>query len=186
MPSKRTILRVIVNLAGWDIGWTAAVLGAAKGMVWLGPVVVAGIVGINLSMDPRWRRTLKAIVIVSLIGGAVDVGLLLAGVFSFPAGEPAEVAWFALWVGALWVNFAAVLGVSLRWLFGKILLAAALGAVSGPLTYWLGARLGAIGLHESLTLALGVLAIEWAVLLPVCAQLFGRIQRRRTNECDQS
>ena len=40
--SRRTAWRLILNLAAFQTGWLAAVLGAAQGLAWPGPTVAAG------------------------------------------------------------------------------------------------------------------------------------------------
>jgi hypothetical protein len=66
--------------------------------------------------------------------------------------------------------FATTLNVSLRWLRGRPLLGALLGAVGGPLAYLAGAKLGGIELLEP-ALALSALAAGWALLLPLLQRL---------------
>jgi sigma54-dependent transcription regulator len=71
---------------------------------------------------------------------------------------------------ALWLNFAATLNVSLAWLRGHYALAAAFGAVGGPLAYYGGAKMGATEVLPSQG-GLLVLAIGWGVMTPVLVWL---------------
>ena len=70
----------------------------------------------------------------------------------------------------LWLNFAATLNVSMAWLRGRYILAAAFGAVGGPLAYYSGARLGAT---EALPTTTGMLllAIGWGIMTPLLVWL---------------
>ena len=76
----------------------------------------------------------------------------------------------------LWMNFAATLNVSMAWLRGRYLLAAAFGAIGGPLAYYGGAKLGATEALPSLNGML-VLAVGWGIMTPLLVWL-ARICRR--------
>ena len=67
---------------------------------------------------------------------------------------------------ALWMLFASTLNASMGWLAGRFAVAAALGAVFGPLSYLAGARLGAIELHANTAVSLTAIAVVWAGALP--------------------
>jgi hypothetical protein len=152
----------IVHALLWQAGWLAAVLGAARGSAWLG--VAAAMPALALHAW-RYRRMpaagliLPAVAVV--LGAVVDGALGLAGLA--PVG-----GWPAPWMLALWALVATALTASLAWLRGRPLLAAAFGAVGGPLAYGAGARLGAIApMGWELLLAV---ALAWAVALPaLCA-----------------
>jgi len=62
--------------------------------------------------------------------------------------------------------FATTLNASLGWLAGRYRLAAALGAICGPVSYVAGARLGAIELPAHAGLSLTAIAIVWAGVMP--------------------
>ncbi len=66
----------------------------------------------------------------------------------------------------MWMLFATTLNVSMRWLRGKPVLAAAFGFFGGPAAYLAGQKLGGIVLVEQTT-ALAALAIGWACMMPV-------------------
>jgi len=77
------------------------------------------------------------------------------------------------WILGLWALFATTLNVSLNWLKGRWLVAALLGGIAGPLSYWAGARLGAVVLVEPVP-ALVALSIGWAILMPLLMALARR------------
>ena len=95
-----------------------------------------------------------------------DTFLLSTGVFRF-AGTNTVTLVFVLWMLALWANLASTLDGCLRWLARWPWLAAVLGAIGGPATYWAGAELGAIEFHENTWLSVIVLAVEWGILMPL-------------------
>ena len=81
-----------------------------------------------------------------------DSGVLLQGLAPY-------------WMVALWAIFATTLNVSLRWLRGRAVLAAALAAVGGPAAYYAGAQLGALKLVAP-GAALAAIGAGWAVIAP--------------------
>ena len=72
---------------------------------------------------------------------------------------------------ALWLNLAMALHTSLRWLTGRCLLAAVLGTITGPLSYYAGVRLGALTFNPNLVISLVVLALVWGLALPGLVRL---------------
>jgi hypothetical protein len=91
--------------------------------------------------------------------------------FSFTTAEAAmrrHPPWLSPpWMAALWPNFVTTLHTSLGWLAGRYRLAALLGAVGGPLSYYAGARLGALTFPSDPTFSLIVLAAVWSVAMLV-------------------
>jgi hypothetical protein len=85
----------------------------------------------------------------------------------------------AVWLVALWVNFALVLNVALSWLQGRWLLAAVLGFLGGPAAYYSGQRLGAVGLAPPLWRSLLTLGGGWAVAIPVLLWVARALRRRQ-------
>jgi hypothetical protein len=80
----------------------------------------------------------------------------------FPSAQFAPV-----WIIALWMSFALTLNHSLAWLKSHPALAALLGAIGAPLAYWAAARgWGALAFAAQPALALGMLAVAWAILAP--------------------
>jgi hypothetical protein len=66
--------------------------------------------------------------------------------------------------------FVMTLRHSLGWLRGRYLLAAALGAVAGPLAYWAGSKLGAIELAGTTRAALAIGA-AWTVSMVILLRI---------------
>ena len=104
-----------------------------------------------------------------LLGLIFDTAFVAGGVFTplqhlFP--RPISPPWMI----CLWLNFAATLNVSMAWLRGRYLLAALFGAIGGPLAYYSGAKLGAIGALPTTTGML-LLAIGWGIMTPLLVWL---------------
>jgi len=78
------------------------------------------------------------------------------------AGSPPPI-----WILGLWLQFATTLHFSLGWLSKRYPLAALLGLIGGPLAFLGGERLGAATFGDPRALSLGLIALAWAIALPV-------------------
>ena len=113
------------------------------------------------------RETLWAVG-VGALGTVLDSALLAAGATRYPGTDAAwPEALVPPWITALWVAFALLPRVSLRWLAGRTTLAALLGAVGGPLSYLAGERMGAVALADAPAFTVVALAVEYALLTPL-------------------
>jgi hypothetical protein len=160
-PDKWTALRYFVVS---QIGWFACVLSAAHGHPAWGVAVTAVIVAWHLRRVPRPALEARVVLAAMAIGAVWESGLCDFGLLVYPNGIliPGTAPY---WMLALWALFALTLNTTFRWLHGRVLLGAVLGAVCGPLSFSAGARLGAVQFHPPL-LALTALALGWAVLIP--------------------
>lgn len=170
------------QLIAFNALWFASVGGAAGGRPWLGPAALIP----YLAAECVWRarldarrtpahatsgpaRLLALAAAAGALGYLLDSALTLPGLLRFPAR--AALGWPSpVWMVALWAGFATLLDGSLAWLRGRWLLAAVLGAASGPASYFAGTRLGALSLGgvaggEGPGLAAALLAVsaEWAL-----------------------
>lgn len=172
------MIRKIFNIVGTQIGWFACALGAAKGLPWLGLVVVAVYLTLHLLWSAERLREFRFILTVGILGMAIDSLSKITGLLGYQ-GDLLGISWLApLWIGALWLQFASTLNLSLAWLQDNYLVAAVLGAIAGPLSYLGGARLGALTLPQDRTFTIAVLAIIWGIVMPVLAWLAkGMVQR---------
>jgi hypothetical protein len=157
------------NFILFQAAWFAAVLGAAKGMPWLGPLAMVPVLGVHLTLAENRSGELKLLVASGILGFLFDTTLIAAGVF-LPVPYLLPRPFSPPWMVALWLNFAATLNVSMSWLRGRLLLTAFFGAIGGPLAYYSGARMGATEALPSLGGML-VLAIGWGCMTPVLVWL---------------
>lgn len=153
------------NVLWTQLAWFAAVLGAAHGLPVWGTLPALAVLLWHLRRAPRPRAEARLMLLAAGLGAVADTLVLRQGVLAYASGQ-----WSAalppLWMTALWAVFATSLNVTLRWLHGRPLLAAALGAVAGPLAFLSGARLGAAQLLEP-GIAMALLSLQWALVLPV-------------------
>lgn len=162
-------MHMIRNFLLFQVGWFASVLGAANGLPWVGPLVVALVVAVHLGYA-QWPATEASLLVAcAAIGTVFDSMLVAAGWVSYSSGMFAP-AFAPYWIIAMWCLFATTLNVSLRWMRNRPFLAAALGLVAGPLTYIGGQKLGGIIFLDQ-TAALVALGIGWAVMMPALLRL---------------
>ena len=104
--------QVLTNYAAFQLGWFACVLGAANDRPWLGPVVVAFVVGLHLLMARRPSREFALLVMCALCGLVFDSALLWTGWVAYPNGE-----WIPglapYWMISLWIVFGSTLNLSM-------------------------------------------------------------------------
>lgn len=123
----------------------------------------------------RDARDWALVALCSALGLSMDLGWQAIGLLDFRGDLLGPLP---PWLLFLWIFFSGTLLHSLAFLQQRLLLAAVLGAVAGPFSYWVGMRLGAAdSIHAPLQVAL-VMAPAWAVLLPLLAWL----ARRRVSQ----
>ena len=163
------LTRKAINVVLFQVAWFAAVLGTARGMFWLGPLVMIPTLAVHLALQEDRIREIKLLLAAGMLGILFDTAFVAGGVFTplhhllpRPISPP--------WMICLWLNFAATLNVSMAWLRGRYLLAALFGAVGGPLAYYSGAKLGAT---ETLPTSTGMLllAIGWGIMTPLLVRV---------------
>lgn len=173
--------RKAANVALFNAGWFACVLGAAWDRPWLGPAAVAAVLAVHLTLRPGpGGRGAEAACVGAcvLVGLLADSAVIAGGAFApkrwtLPSPLP------SVWLLAMWANFAPLLTVSLRWLRGRWALAAGLGAIGGPSAYYSGQQLGALTIGRPTWLAVGILAVGWALVVPALTGLSAALDRAR-------
>jgi hypothetical protein len=175
------MMKKIINFTLFQTAWFAAVLGAAKGAPWLGPVVMVPVLAVHLALTNDRQGELKLLLASGLLGFLYDTALVNAGVFS-PLQHLVPHPFSPPWMVGLWLNIAATLNVSLAWLKGRYPLAALFGTIGGPLAYYGGAKLGATEALPTMS-GMMVLAIGWGLMTPLLVWL---AQRLRSISPDQA
>lgn len=166
-PVKGDLWRYLVI---GQLGWLACVAGGAQGQGWIGSLFAAGAVAFHLSRAADWRPEARLVALAVGIGWLWESTLAYSGVLVYPrAGHGLAPHWMA----ALWALFAIQFNVLFLWLRARPALAAALGAVAGPVSFRAGAALGAVQFPDTAR-AMLVLALGWAVLMPLMMALARR------------
>ena len=176
-------MNLLVNVAAFKLGWISSVFGGAQQMPWLGPLVVSIAIALHLSRAERPRSELLLILSCGLIGAVFDSVLVAAGWVTFPSGMFSDLM-APYWIVTMWMLFGTTINMSMRWMRGRPLLAAAFGLVGGPLAYLAGHKIGGIQFVDQ-PAALAMLAIGWAVMMPLLMQLGERFDGVTTEPSDR-
>ncbi len=177
-----------LNIAAFQVGWFACVLGAAHGAPWVGAAVAGGVIGLHLMRAPQPRYELMLILFAAALGLVVDTTLMNGRWLAFDSGFVVAGA-APYWMVALWMIFATTLNVSLAWLKNRRWLASGLGALGGPLAYYSGAKLGAVTLVDT-PAALIAIGAAWALATPLLLlaahRLNGTLMPRAISEASRA
>ncbi|RUO70245.1 DUF2878 family protein [Pseudidiomarina salinarum] len=125
--------RRLFGILWFDLVWLSAVAGRHD---WL--LVTLGLVLTQIVVSAR-TKIFNWTLYLGLLGCGILLEWLVVAldVLSFTGGL------VPLWLVLLWCGFAAMIITTLDWLAGRYFAAALLGAISGPVTYAVGVRLGA-------------------------------------------
>ncbi len=168
-------MKKLLNFGLFQAAWFVAVAAAARGDVWLGVIAFSLVVLVHLAIVGERAREVRFLIVAGLLGTVVDTVLSNCGIIAYPSSLAAWSSWIVPpWIAALWIGFATLPRFSLAWLAGRPLLAAALGAIGGPLSFLGGVRMGAIAPRPESALTWIVLAIEYAVVTPLLLWLAPR------------
>ena len=184
LPSSKAgpLLRGLAWFALFQAAWFACVLGAAHGRSGWGVLAVAAVVALTWAASNARGDELRLTALALLMGLVWDTALLQLGLLAYASPGPLP-ALAPPWILALWALFATLLRGPLTWLQGRPLLAAALGAAGGPLSYLAAVRLGA-GAFPDDARALLVLAVGWGVMTPALTEAARHLERRRRAACN--
>lgn len=155
--------------------WFAAALLASTPSHLLGAAANAVVLAVHLATSGAIRRELLRAAAALTLGLFIELTQQYVGGLQVrPAG-----ALPPLWLLSLWPVFASAMmeGHSLSWLAPRPLVAAALGAVLGPLSYAGGGRLGALHFEGARTVI--TIALCWALAMTVLATLARSLSEER-------
>jgi hypothetical protein len=156
----------LANVALFQAGWFACVLGAASGRVWFGTTLGLALVFTHLALVPNRGREGRLLAFALVVGIVVDSAHALTGTLVFFSGGILP-GLAPPWLLVLWMQLASTLRFSLSWLGGRYVLAGVLGAGAGAGAYAAGVRLGAAGFGPDYALALAQIGIGWGLALPL-------------------
>ncbi len=141
-------------------------MGAARNQPEVGILSAISLLLVHLSLASEVKRELRLIAAFGLLGAGLDTLHSCLGVLQFVSGR-----WMGcvapLWIIVMWMQFATLFRYCLHWVLHRYILGALLGALGGPLAFWAGERLGAISFMPQAWVSLAVLAINWAIALPL-------------------
>src|SRR5690606_8219450 len=141
----------------FKLSWLLLVVGQHAGLPW-----ALGLQVLSVALHPRLKAALLPALGLATAGIVIDLLLLQSGLFVFPDNR------FPAWLALLWLAFAFALPQGLGFLGKQPLpLQVLVGALLGPFSYGIGARLDAVSFGLPLWSALGALALLWALYLPL-------------------
>jgi hypothetical protein len=160
-----------INAAAFELVWVCAVAGAGRGWWWPGPLAVAVFALWQLRPGEAMPGDATLVAVAFVIGLVADTLLLRSGLLRYATAEPLS-GWAPVWILALWVNFALTLNHSLGFLRRHLWLAALLGALGAPCSYWAAARgWQAVEPAAPALRTFVVIALGWGLTLPLLAHL---------------
>lgn len=163
--------RNAANAVGFQLVWASCVLGAAQGVAWVGATAALVFAALVLCFGGKPRDDLVALLLTLPLGMALDSSFSVFGWLDYARADANGLA--PAWIAALWMGFAFTLNHSLAFLRDRIWLAVLLGLICAPLSYLAAQRFGAVQFVAASHAALPMLAVAWALLLPL---LFGLLR----------
>ena len=156
---------IAINFIAFQIAWFATIAGAARGLFWLGPLVVALVFALHLKIQGHVTREVILALKIMIIGFATDTLLTAFGVYT-PKSVLYPSPYSPPWLIGMWLNFATLINFSINWLSRRYILAAVLGGIGGAMAYYGGSGLGAMEFHQPLVRNLVITGLAWAALTP--------------------
>ncbi|MCA2981009.1 MAG: DUF2878 domain-containing protein [Myxococcaceae bacterium] len=164
-----------LHAAGMQGAWFAAALSASTPWHLLGVAANGVVFAVHVGTSGATGRELVRGAVALALGLGVEVVNQRVGGLRVQQAATMPPAWLL----SLWPVFASAMmtGHSLAWLRQKKAVAAALGAVVGPLSYSGGGRLGALELDGARSVL--TLAVCWGLAMPALAWLADRLEPTR-------
>jgi hypothetical protein len=165
-------MKRLLDFAGNQAAWWWCVLCVRAGHAGLALFGPAAYVGVHAALRPSGKATIAALgATAAAIGFVADSMLVRTGYLGFPGGRG---PWTAAFMVALWGAFGVSLTASMRFLGERpAWVAAAVGALAGPVAYASGERLGVLVLAPHAWVAV---AVVWAAAVAALAALARRTE----------
>ena len=152
-------IKLLINYLIFQIGWFVCVIGGNQSAL----LFTLFALSIHLLWIGSWRQEKQLLVICLLLGSAIDSFLGNLQILQFSGDSRLLPGWLA----CLWVLFGTTLRHSLDWSRQHKSLGAILGLIGGPASYYAGSKLTDVSLAEPLWQTLLILAVIWALVLPL-------------------
>ncbi|MCK0153020.1 DUF2878 domain-containing protein [Alcanivorax sp. S6407] len=166
---KTHTLAFWINLAGFQLLWPAAVLGAASGTPHLAWVVLFVMCALMFIAGADWKRDVCMLVAGFLACLLLEPLWLVSGSITYVDWTS---RWLAPgWIWALWGGFAVSFFYCLAWLQTRPLIAMAFGGIGGAVSVLMGIRLGAAQAPSGEWQLMVLYGSVWAMVVPLFAAL---------------
>ncbi|MEL0637409.1 MULTISPECIES: DUF2878 domain-containing protein [Marinomonas] len=156
-------MKSLINAVLFQGVWFSCVLGGSY--VALPVTLVYLFLHYHYFMHKRaeWRLVL----LFFLLGVLVDGAFFRLGIFTIPADMQHFGNLPPIWLLCLWISVATLFAHSLAFLRTRYGLSALLGFIGPTFSYIAGTKLTDISLAEPIWLSLFVIALAWALILPI-------------------
>lgn len=173
-------MHVIANVGLFKIGWLSCVYGAASGLALEGCLLALLIVAVSVRQASNRHSELLTIGLITLIGliwetFVASQHLMVYATQSNPQFENWVMAPY--WLIVMWALFATTINQSMAWLKDKLIIAAVMGAIFGPMAFVAGEKLGAVEFANE-PAAMVLLAVGWGILMPLICVIAKKIETR--------
>lgn len=155
----------LVNQALFQAAWPACVIGAAFDVAWTGVLVVGALALWQLHANRRHRLDVHLIVWCLAVGLILDTAWIRLGLLQYAMPWPSN-DYAPVWIMLLWLALALVINHSMALFKRRLLLIGVLGAIGSPMSYFAGARFGAVEWLAPAWQVVLATGLSWAIILP--------------------
>ena len=161
----------LINFIVFQLIWFLSIYGAVAEIELITITLCLIFLAVNLFISQNLRADLVLIIQGVLLGFFVDTLLIHLGIISFKSQYWSLVSPFWMWV--IWAGLMSTIHSSMSWLKLRWAMAAVLGAIFAPLSYWAGVRMGA-GSFNDLYIALAAISVIWLFITPLMMRMAAR------------
>ncbi|OED44419.1 hypothetical protein ACH42_07570 [Endozoicomonas sp. (ex Bugula neritina AB1)] len=163
-------IKLAVNYLLFQTGWFLCVVGTDS----IALYVTCTILFIHFITIGNWREEKETLAVCLLLGSAVDSFLGNLDILQF--NNDGRI--LPVWLACIWVLLGTTIKHSLSWVGKNRYIGALLGFIGGPAAYVGMAQLTDMHLAEPLWQTLLILAILWAIIIPLL-QAFSQAWQKR-------
>ena len=167
---NKEAIKLGANFLLFLIGWFLCVLGTGS----IALYVTCTILFIHFITIGNWKKEKEVLAVSVLLGSTIDSFLGNMNILQF-SGEGRILP---MWLACIWVLLGTTIRHSLAWTGKHWALAAGTGLICGPVGYYTVSQLTDMNLNEPLWQTLLILAIIWALTIPLL-QAFSRVWQKR-------
>lgn len=174
-------MRTGINVVAAYVAWFAVAFLAARGHLAAAVLPSLAAVVLHLGLTPAGEhgQEIRLLFVALLIGIAVETALVALGFVVHAEGLSFGIVPPAFMIG-LWLAFATMTNVALRWLRHRPFLTALLAFVAAGPSYYAGAKLGAIALGEPALMSCIGIGLVWMPALPLLMYAARRLDQPRS------
>lgn len=164
------------TLGAYEAVWFSAVIGASHGLAWPGVLAAALFAGWRITVSEQRQIELRLIAAGLLLGATLESAWVYGGLIRYAADWP--MVQVPAWILALWIAFGLTIVPLFGYLHERPWLAALLGAIGGPLSYFAAARGWHVAFFEAPDWQIVIaMAFGWGIALPALTQLARHLLR---------